>query len=712
LQASLAELEDLRINPVTKVVNLLTDMKIQVEKEADEDKEIYEKMDCWCKTNDREKSRALEIAEEKINELEAFIEESAAKVAQLEGEIEKLKEDIAANIKALEKATAMREKEAAEFSVEEKDMMDVVSALEQALEILGKVQLMQKNGKLQEAGNALMQLKKTLKKSIGGSVHFKDVMQKDLWDMLSSFGGSEADGAFMRPRTFTGFEQTEEGDDQPIEGGGGIAGAKSYNSRSGQIFGMLGEMKDEFTRNLSEAQKQELAAVTAFAEMKAAKESEIAAAKASVDSKSEELADTNLRMAEAKQDLEDTTSALSADQKFLLDLKKRCAESDEQYVVRQKERQDEVIAISETIKILTDDDARDLMSNTVGFLQVSAVTHSVSSDKEKKRLRRQRNIRAKEATKLFQLAKQYGDWGLAQLAVSTQLDGFEKVKKAMDDMTAELKKQQAEEVKKNDFCKVELDKNEDTIKTKGNVKEDLETKIQDLEGTVESLTASITALKAENAEMHIQLKRAGEDRAAENKEFQQVVADQRATVVILNKALDRLRQFYAPKGAAALMSVKEHEKKQEPVPGAAAPPPPPAGKAYEKSGGGGGVMHLIQMIIEEAKRADEAAVKDEQGAQTAYASLVSETNNSLAANSKEIVNKSEAKAQADMDHETAKQDLDTTMAALETLSSYNGQLHTDCDYILKNFDLRQTARQAEIDAIVEAKAILSGADFS
>jgi len=436
LQASLAELEDLRINPVTKVVNLLTDMKIQVEKEADEDKEIYEKMDCWCKTNDREKSRALEIAEEKINELEAFIEESAAKVAQLEGEIEKLKEDIAANIKALEKATAMREKEAAEFSVEEKDMMDVVSALEQALEILGKVQLMQKNGKLQEAGNALMQLKKTLKKSIGGSVHFKDVMQKDLWDMLSSFGGSEADGAFMRPRTFTGFEQTEEGDDQPIEGGGGIAGAKSYNSRSGQIFGMLGEMKDEFTRNLSEAQKQELAAVTAFAEMKAAKESEIAAAKASVDSKSEELADTNLRMAEAKQDLEDTTSALSADQKFLLDLKKRCAESDEQYVVRQKERQDEVIAISETIKILTDDDARDLMSNTVGFLQVSAVTHSVSSDKEKKRLRRQRNIRAKEATKLFQLAKQYGDWGLAQLAVSTQLDGFEKVKKAMDDMTA------------------------------------------------------------------------------------------------------------------------------------------------------------------------------------------------------------------------------------------------------------------------------------
>merc|ERR1719261_2454034 len=107
------------------------------------------------------------------------------------------------------------------------------------------------------------------------------------------------------------------------------------------------------------------------------------------------------------------------------------------------------------------------------------------------------------------------------------------------------------------------------------------------------------------------------------------------------------------------VSVNAHGGKQDPVPGAAAPPPPPAGKSYSKSGGAAGVMGLIQMIIEEAKRADESAVKDEQEAQKAYASLVSETNNSLEANAKEIVNKSEAKAQADMAHETAKQDLDT-----------------------------------------------------
>merc|ERR1719506_2884088 len=120
----------------------------------------------------------------------------------------------------------------------------------------------------------------------------------------------------------------------------------------------------------------------------------------------------------------------------------------------------------------------------------------------------------------------------------------------MDDMIAELKVQQAEEVKKNDFCKAELDKNEDTTKEKKYLQEDLEAKVQDLEGTIETLTKDIEDLKATVAENHIQLKRAGEDRATQNKEFQQVVADQRATVVILNKALARLEQFYAAKKEA------------------------------------------------------------------------------------------------------------------------------------------------------------------
>ena len=49
--------------------------------------------------------------------------------------------------------------------------------------------------------------------------------------------------------------------------------------------------------------------------------------------------------------------------------------------------------------------------------------------------------------------------------------------------------------------------------------------------------------------MRVEMQRASEDRAAENKEFQQTVNDQRATQTILGKAVTRLEKFYAAKAA-------------------------------------------------------------------------------------------------------------------------------------------------------------------
>jgi hypothetical protein len=42
--------------PVSKVITLLKDMLKQLEKEAEEDEEIYDQLACWCETNDKEKN--------------------------------------------------------------------------------------------------------------------------------------------------------------------------------------------------------------------------------------------------------------------------------------------------------------------------------------------------------------------------------------------------------------------------------------------------------------------------------------------------------------------------------------------------------------------------------------------------------------------------------------------------------------------------------
>merc|ERR1712203_652800 len=209
----------------------------------------------------------------------------------------------------------------------------------------------------------------------------------------------------------------------------------------------------------------------------------------------------------------------------------------------------------------------------------------------------------------------------------------------------------------------------------------------------------IDTLKAEIAEMQVQLKRAGEDREKQNKEFQSTVADQRETQKLLTAALGMLQDFY---GKEALV-----QKKQEPV-----GPPPPAGfEAYKNNAASGGVIQLIQQIISDAKAMEAETIRAEEDAQKAYEDFVKETNNSIEAKSKDIVNKSEQKAKAEVDLVDAKEAKEGVLLELEQLSNYDAQLQQSCNFVLKNFDIRQTARDEEVEALRRAKAILSGAKF-
>merc|ERR1719487_553526 len=110
----------------------------QLEKEAEEDEEIYEKLACWCETNDKEKTKAIADAEAKLTNLQAKIETLTAQSAQLNVELEGLEKEVAANQKSLDVATALREKQLAEFNAEEKDMLLAIQSLGQAITVLSK----------------------------------------------------------------------------------------------------------------------------------------------------------------------------------------------------------------------------------------------------------------------------------------------------------------------------------------------------------------------------------------------------------------------------------------------------------------------------------------------------------------------------------------------------------------------------------------------
>jgi len=124
--------------PVTRVVKLLKDMQVQLEKEADADEEIYSKLACWCQTNDKGKTAAISAAQSRVASLDSTIEQMSALSTTLDGEITGLEKELAANQKALDKATAIRTKQLAEFNAEEKEMVQSISALKSAVVVISK----------------------------------------------------------------------------------------------------------------------------------------------------------------------------------------------------------------------------------------------------------------------------------------------------------------------------------------------------------------------------------------------------------------------------------------------------------------------------------------------------------------------------------------------------------------------------------------------
>merc|ERR1719379_2745632 len=474
-----------------------------------------------------------------------------------------------------------------------------------------------------------------------------------------------------------------------------IPGMQSYAPQSGQIFGILGQMKEDFEVNLSEAQKAEAKSKKEYETLKAAKEDEMATGKKLIVEIDANIAKTQENFAAEAKQLEDTQQQLADDTAFLKSLKEKGATMDADYDKRVKDRLTEIDAVSDTIKILNSDESFEAFDKQEApvFLQTDS-----SAQKE----RRQKAVSA-----LQRAARVSGSPQIALLAASAQLDAFTEIKALIDKMVSELSTQQKDEVAFRDECIDNLNTNKRETTAAYDKKASLEAQMADLTKNIEKLTKDIDASKAAVAEAKNQMKRASETREAENADFQTTVSDHRVMSMILTKALDRMKQVYAllqqqglQPGAPHIQTSGTHT---DPGNG------PAKFKKYDKNAGGGRVVAMLEEILADTKKTEDQAMASEADSQSAYENFMKDSNKMILKTSQAISDMTGARATAKEELSMAKTDFSQTMTELEGLDQTKADLHKACDYILKNFDARQQARAAEMDALNEAKAILSGA---
>jgi chromosome segregation ATPase len=276
----------------------------------------------------------------------------------------------------------------------------------------------------------------------------------------------------------------------------------------------------------------------------------------------------------------------------------------------------------------------------------------------------------------------------------------------LDDLVAKLKVEQADEVKHRDFCISELHENQMDSEQKAAELEALNATALALENKAEGLAVEISDLQKDIQDMQVALQLASEIRLKENQEFVKVMRDTLAMKKALEEAYDKLGSVFAKK-QSFLQAAPPPSSQNDTAPWGEITSAPEF-QDYKKNDGAPHVLTLLQKLIGETKVFEDGAVHDEQGAADAYQKLVTDTNDSVKANSRLISDKKEELASTREELHAARVDVSKMAEEIEALAETKAQLEKNCNWLLEHFTGRQEARQSEIDALLEIKAMIHG----
>jgi chromosome segregation ATPase len=497
------------VSPITKVLQLMSDMQTKIIGEGEAAHAIYAEFAEMCEERSKNLQFEIKTGKAEVVDLKAAIAEETALAASLDTKVEELTASIATDEADLKAATEIRAKENADFVAEEKELSEVMDALQRAIGILEK--------EMAKHGASMMQLKNA------------NNLAKTLQVLVEASSLSSADA-----KGIAALVQTQQSSD---DGETGAPDPAVYKGQSGGIIDTLGDLLEKAESQLTELRSKETASLQEFEMLKQSLEDKIKYKTKELGEAKTGIAASNEKKATAEGDLAMTTKNLDEDIKALAELHHECLTKAQDYEAETKSRGEELTAIATAKKVIeeTTSGAADLSYglNQVSFLQTSSPSIQVVKF-------------------LRELAQKKRLPALAQLSVrmdaairSSTNDPFAKVKGLIQDMIETLEKEAEEDATEKAYCDKEL------AETRAK-KDEKTTEIKKLSTKIDSMTSRSAQLKGEVAELEKSLSALAKAQAEmdkirleEKEAYAKAKAEMEAGIKGVQLALKVLRDYYA-----------------------------------------------------------------------------------------------------------------------------------------------------------------------
>jgi len=670
-------------NPVTRVVELMQGLVKKIDADGRAEEDLFDTYVCWYKTVVSTKKASNEKAKDRIEALNAYIDdiksgrvEFTSERKDLEAEIEKLNTEI-------EGANALRQKEHDDYLAAKDEMEKAVSALEGAVQTLGDATSAHKEGVLTSYGFDLRRAVELGKKFLSeGDVRFLqrtldgDVPEAD-WKKLN------------RKATFK----------------------MVYKARSFKIQEILADMLQTFQDNLADATGKENKDKSTHTTLKASKDSQLSAAQDALSGGDGESGARGVNAQEAQDEVDALTTQVSNDETYMQQAEDAYAIKVTEWKERKRLRTGEAAAVSKAMAILTSDDARDTLS-------ASHKSQMTLLLQEEEAVSCQR---ANAVSKLRETAAKHNDMRLVALAVLARQSTkghFDAIVESIDKMVSDLQAEYEEDLKTKETCEADRMSNTKIAKQNAQAMDDQTALIARKQAEIDTKQKEVEDIVAHVKELKLQMEEAQINRRKEEVEYANAKADDEAAASLVQKSMDVLAKFYEDEALAfvqtrSMVSVHQHQPPQMTGAGEAPPPPPstfsqPYGGATGESNG---IQSIMGMIKDDIAKDIRTATHEEDKAISDFNTFTSETETMVSSLESEKTSLEGEIGAAEEDITAAKSTRDKKKGVLDDTLDVLKSIAPGCDFMAVNFELRKANRESEIDGLYEAKASLQGGSF-